>query len=253
VSKKKKASGFNQPFEALKDLKKKLEADEQAAKEAAKAAKNAPRAPDTRVAKQKAPTEQQAVEEELTFHRMMADVTPLQARGRVPVSQHSVAAASKAELEARREAAKSALAVEADAVHEHLRTLVEAKARFEVSDDGKRVEGRRVDLPPDALRKLRRGLLPIDARLDLHGLGAGDARAAVEAFLREKRERGERCVLVVHGKGQHSPRGLGVLRGEIAAWLSQGAASEHVAAFATAVDADGGEGAIYVLLRRDAT
>jgi DNA-nicking Smr family endonuclease len=54
----------------------------------------------------------------------------------------------------------------------------------------------------------------------------------------------------VHGKGEHSPRGHAVLRGEIAAWLSQSAASEHVAAFATATDDDGGEGAVYVLLRR---
>jgi DNA-nicking Smr family endonuclease len=41
-----------------------------------------------------------------------------------------------------------------------------------------------------------------------------------------------------------------VLRGEIAAWLSQGASSRHVAAFATARASDGGEGAVYVLLRR---
>ena len=65
----------------------------------------------------------------------------------------------------------------------------------------------------------------------------------------DKRARGERCVLVVHGKGEHSAGGVGVLRGEIAAWLSQGRASEHVAAFATAQDADGGEGAMYVLLK----
>ena len=64
------------------------------------------------------------------------------------------------------------------------------------------------------------------------------------------RARGERCVLVIHGKGEHSPDGIGVLRGEISAWLSQGAASEHVAAFATAARRDGGEGAVYVLLRR---
>jgi DNA-nicking Smr family endonuclease len=41
-----------------------------------------------------------------------------------------------------------------------------------------------------------------------------------------------------------------VLRGEIAAWLSQGRAREHVAAFATARKDDGGEGAVYVALRR---
>jgi DNA-nicking Smr family endonuclease len=55
---------------------------------------------------------------------------------------------------------------------------------------------------------------------------------------------------VVHGKGEHSPQGVGVLRGEMAAWLSQGASSQHVAAFASAAERDGGEGAIYVLLRR---
>ena len=47
-----------------------------------------------------------------------------------------------------------------------------------------------------------------------------------------------------HGKG------MGVLRGEIAAWLSQGRARDHVAAFATAREEDGGEGAVYVALRR---
>jgi DNA-nicking Smr family endonuclease len=57
-------------------------------------------------------------------------------------------------------------------------------------------------------------------------------------------------VLVIHGKGEHSPQGLSVLRGETAAWLSQGPSSEHVAAFATAREVDGGEGAAYVLLRR---
>jgi DNA-nicking Smr family endonuclease len=60
----------------------------------------------------------------------------------------------------------------------------------------------------------------------------------------------ERTVLVIHGKGEHSPMGIGVLRGEIAAWLSQGPSSEHVAAFATARESDGGAGAVYILLRR---
>jgi DNA-nicking Smr family endonuclease len=64
------------------------------------------------------------------------------------------------------------------------------------------------------------------------------------------RARGERCVLVIHGKGEHSPQGMGVLRGEIAAWLSQGPSSQHVAAFVSARAQDGGDGAVYVLLRR---
>jgi DNA-nicking Smr family endonuclease len=137
---------------------------------------------------------------------------------------------------------------ESEAVRDHLRTLVDG--RFEVSDDGTRVEGRRVDVGPDVLRKLRRGQMPIDARLDLHGMTMPEARAQLELFLRTMRARGERCVLVIHGKGEHSPYGSGILRGEISAWLSQGGPSEQVAAFATAQDSDGGVGAVYVLIRR---
>jgi DNA-nicking Smr family endonuclease len=93
-------------------------------------------------------------------------------------------------------------------------------------------------------------MFAIDARIDLHGQSAASAPKALERFLTEQRTRGERCVLVIHGKGDHSPGQVGILRGEMAAWLSQGAASAHVAAFATARDADGGEGAVYVLLTR---
>ena len=246
MSKKKGPSGFNQPFEALKDLKKKLEAEEAAAKEAGK--KPPPPRP---TGSASASTPRQSAEDEaLTFHRMMSGVVPLDAKSaRVPQTE-TVARSTPEQIAMKRAAAESTVALEAAAVHEHLRSLVEDKARFELSDDGQRVEGRRLDLPPDALRKLRRGLLPIDARLDLHGKRAGDARTEIATFLRDKRARGERCVLVVHGKGEHSPGGVGVLRGEVAAWLSQGSASEHVAAFATATESDGGEGAIYVLLRR---
>jgi DNA-nicking Smr family endonuclease len=56
--------------------------------------------------------------------------------------------------------------------------------------------------------------------------------------------------LIIHGRGSHSPGGLGVLRGEIAAWLSQGPASACVDAFCTAIRDDGGAGALYILLRR---
>jgi DNA-nicking Smr family endonuclease len=92
--------------------------------------------------------------------------------------------------------------------------------------------------------------VPIDARIDLHGLRSEEAQDALDYFLSEKRARGDRCVLVVHGKGEHSPGRFGILRGEMSAWLSQSAASAHVAAFSTAEPQDGGEGAVYVLLVR---
>lgn len=235
TSKKSKRAG---PFEALRTLKDELKKkdEENPGKRAAKKPPPAPSKPP------------EPEDEALLLHRLFAGVQPLDRSrgGRVP--KQAVERSASVERQAKR--GRDAAQADADAVHEHLRSLVEGRARFEVSDDGRRVEGRRVDLPQDALRKLRRGLVPVDARLDLHGMGAAEARAQLELFLRTMRARGERCVLVVHGKGQHSPHGMGLLRGEISAWLSQGASSEHVAAFATADNADGGEGAVYVLLRR---
>jgi DNA-nicking Smr family endonuclease len=233
AAKKSKSRG---PFEALRALK-----DELKKKEAEKppARRPAPPPPSRAV---------EPEDEALMLHRLFAGVEPLdRSRGsRVPKQkvERSVPVEQQARL------ARDVAQAEADAVHEHLRSLVEGRARFEVNDDGQRVEGRRVDLPPALLRRLRHGLMPVDGKLDLHGMGVPEARAQLELFLRTMRARAERCVLVVHGKGEHSPRGVAILRGEIAAWLSQGASSEHVAAFATSSASDGGEGAVYVLLRR---
>jgi DNA-nicking Smr family endonuclease len=183
-------------------------------------------------------------DDEFFFQRLMSGVVPLS-----PGKQR-ITTAAEVKAKPRDVATAEARAQKADdEVRDHLMTLVEGAARFEVSDDGKRLEGRRLDLGTSTWRRLRMGDLPIDARLDLHGMNADGAREALEVFLREKRVRRDRVVLVIHGRGEHSPAGLGVLRGEIAAWLSQGRASQHVAAFATARQDDGGEGALYVLLR----
>jgi DNA-nicking Smr family endonuclease len=241
TGKKKKAPAS--PFEALKPLRDAMKQDEERAKEAAaKTGKPVPKAPAARPAKAKPETPD---EEALLLHRLFAGVEPLdRSRGRIP--KQRIEPSESVQRAARRGADK--VNEESEAVRDHLRTLVDG--RFEVSDDGTRVEGRRVDVGPDVLRKLRRGQMPIDARLDLHGMTMPEARAQLELFLRTMRARGERCVLVIHGKGEHSPYGSGILRGEISAWLSQGGPSEQVAAFATAQDSDGGVGAVYVLIRR---
>ena len=137
-----------------------------------------------------------------------------------------------------------------DEARARMRSLVSEGIRFEMVDDGERIEGRRIDLDPRELRRLRRGQYAIDGKLDLHGLGADEARHAVEAFVKKRARDGDKAVLIVHGKGSHSPRGNAVLRGEIAAWLSQGRSARHVAAFATAPDDHGGTGAVLVLLAR---
>jgi DNA-nicking Smr family endonuclease len=231
VAKKKDKPPKDGPFAKLAELKKKMADDEASAKKPApKKPGPAPRA------KEAAPPGDE--DEAMTFHRLMSGVVPLDRPG----ARSGEAAKKVAE-------GRLAQKRQEEEARERLRGLVFPTARFEVTDDGRRVEGRRVDVPPDVVRRLRRGMLPIDARLDLHGMREHGAKEALGAFLRDKRTRGERCVLVIHGRGEHSP-GPPVLRGEIAAWLSQGPASEHVAAFATAQEDDGGEGAVYVLLRR---
>lgn len=179
--------------------------------------------------------------DEFYFKRMMGGIQPLNddKRGRVTTAPKLP----------KREVKAPPMKDPDDEVRDHLMNLVEGGARFEVNDDGKHLEGKRLDLVDSTFRKLRRGELPIDARLDLHGKRSDEARDALEKFLKEKRARRDRVVLVIHGRGDHSPAGIGVLRGEIGAWLSQSRASQHVAAFATAHGEDGGEGALYVLLR----
>ncbi|MFO0677272.1 MAG: Smr/MutS family protein [Polyangiaceae bacterium] len=243
----KKDAAKDSPFAALGVLKARLAAEEEAKARAkapnAKAApRPAPRGTSKGVSK---PTESGGAGDEVDFHRFMSGVTPLDGKStRIPRSASQVLPGSRGRIDPR------AATDEHEEALDRLRDLVGGGTRFEVSDDGHRVEGRRDDVPPDMMRKLRRGLFPVDARIDLHGLGAEDARKALTEFVRDKRARGERVVLVIHGKGEHSPRGAGILRGEMAAWLSQGAASDSVAAFATADREDGGEGATYVLLRR---
>jgi len=238
VSGKKKEKRVAGPFEALRPLR-----DELAQKTKSSAPQAAKKAPPA--ATREEPPEPE--DDTLLFRRLFAGVEPLdRTRGRMPTQPIEPSPTAKRFAEKGADEARA----EAASVHEHLRALVEGRAKFEVSDDGHRVEGRRIDIPNDTLRQLRRGQFPIDGRLNMHGMTLHEARAELDRFLRTTRGRGERCVLVIHGKGAHSPGGAGILRGEIAAWLSQGSASEHIAAFATAQSDDGGEGAVYVMLRR---
>lgn len=104
---------------------------------------------------------------------------------------------------------------------------------------------RRPGMGPDVVRKLRRGGWSIQRQLDLHGLRREDARDALSAFIREAHKSGLRCVRVVHGKGLGSPGKTPVLKGRVQSWLIQKA---EVIAFVQARPAEGGAGALVVLL-----
>ncbi len=99
---------------------------------------------------------------------------------------------------------------------------------------------------PDVLRRLRRGEWSIQAQIDLHGHRVDEAREALVEFLRDSIKRGLRCVRVVHGKGLGSPGKMPVLKGKVRGWLAQ---RDEVIAFCQARGADGGTGAVMVLLR----
>ncbi len=104
---------------------------------------------------------------------------------------------------------------------------------------------RRPGMGLDVVRKLRRGNWSIQRQLDLHGLRREDARDALGAFIREANKAGLRCVRVVHGKGLGSPGQAPVLKGRVQSWLIQ---KQEVLAFVQARPAEGGAGALVVLL-----
>lgn len=105
----------------------------------------------------------------------------------------------------------------------------------------------RPGLQRTVLRRLRRGRYRVGAELDLHGLSVGAAFTALAAFLARQRRAGVLCVRVIHGKGLHSVGREPVLRRRIGPWLRR---REEVLAYCEARPADGGAGALYVLLRR---
>ncbi len=97
------------------------------------------------------------------------------------------------------------------------------------------------------LIRLRKGQLPIDGRLDLHGSTQVEARHRLAVFLAASMAADRRCVLVITGKGS---RGDGILRQEVPRWLNEADNRAAVIGFCHATPPDGGEGALYVLLRR---
>lgn len=117
---------------------------------------------------------------------------------------------------------------------------------FEVTRDEDWLEGHRTGLPAE-VRRLRG---TPTATLDLHRLDIESARRRVSSFLARERENGHELVLIVVGRGRHSPGGHGVLRNEIGDWLTLPPTSSSVLAFRTAPRNLGGAGGVVVLLAR---
>ena len=104
----------------------------------------------------------------------------------------------------------------------------------------------RPGLSRTVLRDLRRGRWSIRNHTDLHGLNRHEAHEEVARFLAESVNAGKRCVRIVHGRGLGSPGREGILRPFVKSWLSR---RKDVLAFCHAPSNDGGEGALWVLLK----
>jgi DNA-nicking Smr family endonuclease len=99
-------------------------------------------------------------------------------------------------------------------------------------------------------QKLARGSTEIGGRIDLHGLTQADAHAALGRFLRGAQARDVKVVLVITGKGGAAGEGRGVLKRQVPLWLEGVEFRSLVIGFDTAGTGHGGEGALYVRVRR---
>jgi len=97
------------------------------------------------------------------------------------------------------------------------------------------------------IKHLKRGDIPYEARLDLHGQRLEKAQHSLQQFIDRSCEAGMHCVLIVHGRGVGSDDNKPLLKQAVNQWLPQ---IPDVLAFASAIPAHGGVGAVYVILRR---
>lgn len=129
--------------------------------------------------------------------------------------------------------------------HDLAPTMAEAYARAPLAMDG------------GTHRRMRRGKLAPEARIDLHGMTLADAEPSLTAFLRASHRAGRRLVLVITGKGRTGDVGgdwtqprPGALKRQVPIWLHRAPLAAIVQQATPAHRRHGGEGALYVYLRR---
>ncbi len=172
-----------------------------------------------------------------SFAAAMADVRPLRTDGRVDAPAPTTLAT------------RVAIDEDAEALGA-LVDLVNGAGSFDISDSTEYVEGAVVGFDARLLKRLRRGEFAYQAMIDLHGMSAAAARVEVERFVVRAAAEGKRVVLIVHGRGRNSKDNVPVLKERLKSWLTRGRIGRAILAFTSARPADGGAGALYVLLRR---
>lgn len=176
--------------------------------------------------------EQLAAIEANIFRASVGSVAPLKV-----VEKHQPAPARPAPIPFQH------LADERAALQESLSDEFDADSLLETDDN---LSYTRPGIGLDVAQKLRKGHWVIQAELDLHGLRRDQARDALGEFLRKCARTQSRCVRIIHGKGLGSVNKEPVLKNKVRNWLIQ---KDEVLAFSQATAADGGAGALIVLLK----
>jgi len=166
------------------------------------------------------------------FRTTVGEVAPLRTAARV-----------SAPLPRPQPIAHQRLADDEAALQESLSDEFSIDTLLQIDEDLSFVRG---GIGPDVLRKLRGGGWVTQDQLDLHGLRTDQAREALSQFVRDSMKRGMRCVRIIHGKGLGSLGKKPVLKNKVRNWLVQ---KDEVLAFCQARAADGGSGALMVLLK----
>ncbi len=176
------------------------------------------------------------------FLQAVEDVRPIR-----PLSKRTVRVDALPVLNPAAKKGAAISAIEEKAFLEEIgRLKLDTKFADFVQDDG--------ELQPLAgnrLRQVKRGIVSVNHQLDLHGLKREEALAALPGFLRSAQNKGQKAVLVITGKGNHSPEEP-VLLQAVASWLRE-AGRTTVLEFAPAPREMGGSGAFVVFLRQPAT
>lgn len=136
------------------------------------------------------------------------------------------------------------------AARDHAQAMGEFQRAMSVDilEAGDALAYRRDEVPGRILQRLRRGLYAVQDELDLHAADAARAEVLLRSFLAEARHAEHGCVRIIHGKGLHSDSGVPILKNLVDRMLRQRA---DVLAFHSAPTAQGGNGAVLVLLKRD--
>jgi DNA-nicking Smr family endonuclease len=185
-----------------------------------------------------------STEDMVLWQRVTSEVTPLKSTTKPVTFLNLGADVTKRKNKFLKKNARAHKRVALDGIPYQPAVSAQKKDVFKQASPIDLRHGEKAGIDGSMQRRLTRGEVLIDLRLDLHGMTAARAHNQLIQFIVSAAHQGRRCVLVITGKGS------GVLNAHVPNWLKQQPLSFHVLALAEARPKDGGSGAFYVLLRR---